>query len=73
MINALTQSPIVGKIFEWRTNRESTTFGARYHRHRPTYEDFEASEDKDDLKIEKKAKDKKLKIKIKIIRKQKRR
>ena len=67
MINALTQSPIVGKkIFEWKELIENQQLLVRdIIDIDSTYEDFEASEDEDDLKIEKKAKDKKIKDKDK--------
>ena len=63
MINALTQSPIVGKkIFEWKELIENQKLLVRdIIDIDSTYEDFEASEDEDDLKIEKRAKDKKIK------------
>ena len=61
MINALTQSPIVGKkIFEWKEQIENQTLLVRdIIDIDSTYEDFEASEDDEDLKIEKKSKPKK--------------
>ena len=67
MINALTQSPIVGKkIFEWKEQIENQTLLVRdIIDIDSTYEDFEASEDDEDLKIEKKSKPKKDKEKEK--------
>ncbi len=61
MINALTQSPIVGKkIFEWKELIENQTLLVRdIIDIDSTYEDFEASEDDEDLKVEKKLKPKK--------------
>ncbi len=61
MINALTQSPLVGKkIFEWKEQIENQTLLVRdIIDIDSTYEDFEASEDGEDLKIEKKSKPKK--------------
>ena len=58
MINALTQSPIVGKkIFEWKEQIENQTLLVRdIIDIDSTYEDFEASEDDEDLKIQKKSK-----------------
>ncbi len=58
MINALTQSPIVGKkIFEWKEKIETQQMLVRdIIDIDSTYEDFEASEDDDDLKISKKTK-----------------
>ena len=66
MINALTQSPIVGKkIFEWREKIENQNMLVRdIIDIDSTYEDFEASNDDDDLKINKNAKTKKDKDKI---------
>jgi RNA polymerase primary sigma factor len=63
MINALTQSPIVGKkIFEWKEQIESQGLLVRdIIDIDSTYEDFEALEDDDDLKINKKSKDKEIK------------
>ena len=65
MINALTQSPLVGKkISEWKEQIESQNLLVRdiididY-----TYEDFEALEDDDELKINKKTKNKEDKLK----------
>ena len=61
MINALTQSPIVGKkIFEWKEQIESQQLLVREIIDiDSTYEDFEALDDDDDLKINKKDKVKK--------------
>ena len=62
MINALTQSPIVGKkIFEWKEQIESQQLLVRdIIDIDSTYEDFESSEDdEEELKLEKKAKSKK--------------
>jgi RNA polymerase primary sigma factor len=61
MINALTQSPIVGKkIFEWKDQIENQQMLVRdIIDIDSTYEDFEALDDDDDLKINKKTKDKK--------------
>jgi RNA polymerase primary sigma factor len=61
MINALTQSPIVGKnIFEWKEQIENQQLLVRdIIDIDSTYEDFEALDDDDDLKINKKKKDKK--------------
>ena len=58
MINALTQSPIVGKkIFEWQEQIENQQLLVRdIIDIDSTYEDFEASDEEDDLKINKKAK-----------------
>ncbi len=60
MINALTQSPIVGKkIFEWKEQIESQQLLVRdIIDIDSTYEDFEALDD-DEIKIKKNAKDKK--------------
>ena len=60
MINALTQSPIVGKkIFEWKNQIENQELLVRdIIDIDSTYEDFEALEDDDDLKINKKSKTK---------------
>jgi RNA polymerase primary sigma factor len=65
MINALTQSPIVGKkIFEWKEQIESQQMLVREIIDiDSTYEDFEALDDDDDLKINKKDKVKKDKVK----------
>ena len=61
MINALTQSPIVGKkIFEWKDQIENQQMLVRdIIDIDSTYEDFEALDDDDDLKINKKTKDRK--------------
>ena len=61
MINALTQSPLVGKkIFEWKEQIENQLMLVRYIIDiDSTYEDFEAQNDDDDLKINKKTKEKK--------------
>ena len=58
MINALTQSPIVGKkIFEWKEQIENQQMLVRdIIDIDSTYEDFEALNDDDDLKINKKSK-----------------
>ena len=60
MINALTQSPIVGKkIFEWKEQIESQQMLVRdIIDIDSTYEDFEALNDNDDLKISKNSKSK---------------
>jgi len=60
MINALTQSPLVGKkIFEWKEQIESQQLLVRdIIDIDSTYEDFEALEDGDKLKINKKSKNK---------------
>ena len=61
MINALTQSPIVGKkIFEWKEQIENQQMLVRdIIDIDSTYEDFEALDEDDDLKINKKPKPKK--------------
>ena len=61
MINALTQSPIVGKkISEWKDQIENQSMLAREIIDiDSTYEDFEASGEENDLKINKKSKQKK--------------
>ena len=61
MINALTQSPIVGKkIFEWKEQIESQQLLVRdIIDIDSTYEDFESSEEDEELKIDKKVKSKK--------------
>ena len=66
MINALTQSPIVGKkIFEWKEQIENQQMLVRdIIDIDSTYEDFEALEDDDQLKINKKTKIKKNQEKI---------
>ena len=58
MINALTQSPIIGKkIFEWKEQIETQQLLVRdIIDIDSTYEDFEALDDDDDLKINKKSK-----------------
>ena len=60
MINALTQSPLVGKkIAEWKEQIENQQLLVRdIIDIDSTYEDFEALEDDDELKISKKDKDK---------------
>ncbi len=60
MINALTQSPFVGKkIFEWKDQIENQQLLVRdIIDIDSTYEDFETSEDNDELKINKKSKSK---------------
>ncbi len=60
MINALTQSPIVGKkIFEWKEQIENQQMLVRdIIDIDSTYEDFEALDNDDDLKINKKSKSK---------------
>jgi RNA polymerase primary sigma factor len=64
MINALTQSPIVGKkIFEWKNQIESQEMLVRdIIDIDSTYEDFDALDDDDDLKINKKSKVNKEKV-----------
>ncbi len=64
MINALTQSPIVGKkIFEWREQIETQQLLVRdIIDIDSTYEDFESSEDEDEIKVKKKTKSKEDKI-----------
>ena len=61
MINALTQSPIVGKkIYEWREQIENQLILVRdIIDIDSTYEDFEASSDEDALKTNNKSKQKK--------------
>ncbi len=61
MINALTQSPIVGKkISEWKEQIENQNLLVRdIIDIDSTYEDFESSEEEDELKIDKKSKSKK--------------
>jgi len=61
MINALTQSPIVGKkISEWKNQIENQQMLVRdIIDIDSTYEDFEASDNEDELKINKKTKPKK--------------
>ncbi len=60
MINALTQSPLVGrKIFEWKEQIENQQLLVRdIIDIDSTYEDFEALSDDDELKINKKTKNK---------------
>ncbi len=60
MINALTQSPLVGKkIFEWKNQIENQQLLVRdIIDIDSTYEDFETSEDNDELKLNKKLKSK---------------
>ena len=60
MINALTQSPLVGKkIFEWKEQIEGQNLLVRdIIDIDSTYEDFESLEDDDELKINKKSKSK---------------
>ncbi len=60
MVNALTQSPLVGKkIFEWKEQIESQALLVRdIIDIDSTYEDFEALEEDDELKINKKSKNK---------------
>ena len=57
MINALTQSPIIGKkIFEWKDQIENQQLLVRdIIDIDSTYEDFEATNDDDDLKVNKKS------------------
>ncbi len=61
MINALTQSPIVGKkINEWKEQIENQQLLVRdIIDIDSTYEDFESSDEDDDIKLDKKAKTKK--------------
>ncbi len=61
MINALTQSPIVGKkINEWKEQIENQQLLVRdIIDIDSTYEDFESSDEDDDIKLDKKAKSKK--------------
>ena len=61
MINALTQSPIIGKkIFDWKDQIENQSLLVRdIIDIDSTYEDFEALDENDDLKINKKSKPKK--------------
>ncbi len=63
MINALTQSPLVGKkIFDWKEQIESQQLLVRdIIDIDSTYEDFESLEDDDELKINKKTENKDLK------------
>ena len=71
MINALTQSPIVGKkIFEWKEQIENQQILVRdIIDIDSTYEDFEALDNNDELKINKKSKQKKDKETTKDINK----
>ena len=73
MINALTQSPIVGKkIFEWKEQIESQQMLVRdIIDIDSTYEDFEALDDNDDLKANKETNQKKIKKKMMIQKKKK--
>ncbi len=61
MINALTQSPIVGKkIYEWKEQIENQQMLVRdIIDIDSTYEDFEASDDEEEVKVNKKSKSKK--------------
>ena len=65
MINALTQSPIVGKkIFEWKEQIETQQLLVRdIIDIDSTYEDFESQSDNDDLKVNKKLKEQSKKAK----------
>ena len=55
MLNALTQSPIIGKIFEWKDQIESQQLLVRdIIDIDPTYEDFESDESGNELKSKKK-------------------
>ncbi len=58
MINALTQSPIVGKrIYEWKEQIENQQLLVRdIIDIDSTYEDFESSDEEDEIKVTKKAK-----------------
>ena len=72
MINALTQSPIVGKkIYEWKDQIENQQLLVRdIIDIDSTYEDFEGlNNEEDELKIEKKSKPKKEKSKTEEIKK----
>ena len=62
MINALTQSPLIGKkIFEWKEQIENQQLLVRdIIDIDSTYEDFESLEDDDELKINKKSKSKEI-------------
>ena len=73
MINALTQSPIVGKkIFEWKDLIESEQMLVRdIIDIDSTYEDFETSEDEENTKINKKSKQKKENIESEELNKDK--
>ena len=59
MINALTQSPIVGKrIYEWKEQIENQQLLVRdIIDIDSTYEDFESSNEEDEIKVTKKAKE----------------
>ena len=72
MINALTQSPYCWKKnFEWKEQIENQQMLVRdIIDIDSTYEDFEALDDDDDLKINKKSKPKKDKEKIEEIKKE---
>ena len=63
MINALTQSPLVGKkIYEWKEQIESQQLLVRdIIDIDSTYEDFESLDENDELKINKKSKNKETK------------
>ena len=65
MINALTQSPIVGKkIYEWKEQIENQQLLVRdIIDIDSTYEDFESQSDNDDLKVNKKLKEQSKKLK----------
>ena len=65
MINALTQSPIVGKkIYEWKEQIETQQLLVRdIIDIDSTYEDFESQSDNDDLKVNKKLKEQSKKVK----------
>ena len=65
MINALTQSPIVGKkIYEWKEQIENQQLLVRdIIDIDSTYEDFESLSEDDDLKVNKKSKEKSKKAK----------
>ena len=71
MINALTQSPLVGKkIFEWKEQIESQQMLVRdIIDMNSTYEDFESLDNDDELKINKNAKIKKKKTMSQLKRK----
>ena len=60
MINALTQSPIIGKkIFEWKDQIEKQQMLVRdIIDIDSTYEDFESLDDDDELKLIRKSKQK---------------
>ena len=67
MINALTQSPIVGKkIYEWKEQIENQQLLVRdIIDIDSTYEDFESLSNDDDLKVNKKSKEQSIKAKEK--------